>query len=275
MYTCKRCNYSSLYKKCLMQHFNNKKPCKVILEDIDTKILIDELINKEYNNITHECIFCNKIFNCLSSVYRHKKTCKKKPIDIIDNITNRLDNLETINNKQQILIDELQKSKNTVNNVTANSQTININVKTKIKNLNYENMDALPVSFMSYLFMDLKFGELIENLHCDTNFPENHNVRIKSIKRKVIEIYRNDKWELMTYVNGLNELLLQGHKIFKDYYKNNKDKILEEDLEEYELNEILRTLDNIENLNKNEIKPLHMELQLMLEENKNRLVKLI
>jgi hypothetical protein len=33
-----------------------------------------------------------------------------------------------------------------------------------------------------------------------------------------MEIFRNNKWDLMTFPRGL-ELLLQGHKIFKEYYK--------------------------------------------------------
>jgi hypothetical protein len=36
------------------------------------------------------------------------------------------------------------------------------------------------------------------NLHCDPNYPENQNVRIiKSIK-EAMEIFRNNKWDLMT-----------------------------------------------------------------------------
>lgn len=74
--------------------------------------------------------------------------------------------------------------------------------------------------------------ELLENLHCDPDYPENHNVRIKSTKRELLEIYRNNKWDVVTFVNGLDELLMQGHRIFNDYYRKNKDKILEEYMDE-------------------------------------------
>jgi hypothetical protein len=47
-----------------------------------------------------------------------------------------------------------------------------------------------------------------------------------------LEIYRNNKWDVVTFVNGLDELLMQGHRIFNDYYRKNKDKILEEDMDE-------------------------------------------
>jgi hypothetical protein len=35
---------------------------------------------------------------------------------------------------------------------------------------------------------------------------------------------QNNKWDIMTFTNGLTELLYKGHKIFKDYSKNDKAK---------------------------------------------------
>ncbi len=131
-------------------------------------------------------------------------------------------------------------------------------------------MDAIPKDFISSMFLFLKFRELLENLHCDKNFPENNNIRIKSTKRGVIEIYRgNDKWDLVSFVNGLDELLLQGHRIFSEYYRKNKKKILEEDMDEKDLREILDKLARIERLNEEDIKPLRLDLQLMLESNRS------
>jgi hypothetical protein len=127
-------------------------------------------------------------------------------------------------------------------------------------------MTTLPESLISTLFMDLRFRELLANLHCDPNYPENQNIRLKSIKRNTMEIFRNNKWDIMTFTKGLTELLLQGHKIFKDYYKKDKDRILEEDMSESEINEVLNQLDQIEKLSKDELKPLLIDLQMMLEE---------
>ena len=85
-----------------------------------------------------------------------------------------------------------------------------------------------------------------------------------------MEIYRNDKWDMVSFVNGLNDLLLHGHKIFIDYYNKNKKRILEEDMTPRELNEALEQLENIKNLNKDEIKPIITELQLVLEEHRDK-----
>jgi hypothetical protein len=43
--------------------------------------------------------------------------------------------------------------------------------------------------------MDLRFRELLANLHCDPNYPENQNVRIKASK----EI----PWKYLGIINGI------------------------------------------------------------------------
>lgn len=282
MFVCKRCNYETTYKKCLIQHLNNKKPCKILNNNIDREILIDELIEKTYNENTHNCEFCEKKFNNRSNMYRHKKVCIKNPENIIEKLTNRIDDLESklnnqiiSNNIQQITIDKIiNQPINSTNNTQNIQNNININVPSsssvKLKNFGWENMKALPESLISSLFLELRFRDLVEQLHCDPDYPENHNIRIKSTKRNIMEIYRNDKWDMVSFVNGLNDLLLHGHKIFIDYYNKNKKRILEEDMTQRELNEALEQLENIKNLDKDEIKPIITELQLVLEEHREK-----
>jgi hypothetical protein len=260
---CNRCGYESKYKKCLVQHLNNKVQCKCIDEskDIDRQHLLDELTIKKYNDEASVCDFCEKKFNCKSSMYRHKKICKKKPAET----TEQLFKMQQQIDKQQEQIEQLKKQapSNVINNNTQNN--INITVP-KLKNFGWENMDAIPESLVSSLFMNLRFKELLANLHCDPNFPENQNIRIKSVKRNTMEIFRNNKWDIVTFTKGLTDLLLQGHRIFTDYYNKDKKRILEEDMDEQDLREILSQLQKIQDLNKSEIKPLIEDLQMMLEE---------
>ena len=136
------------------------------------------------------------------------KTCKNKSIEELKDICKDLQ--DKLNQVQSFTINNI----NTINN----NIVVTAGLNKDLKNFGFENMDALPVSLVRDLFMDLKFRDLLENLHCDPDYPENHNIRIKSIKRNVMEVYRNDKWDIVSFVNGLNELLLQGHRIFKHFY---------------------------------------------------------
>jgi hypothetical protein len=217
---------------------------------------MDELYERKLQDKTFDCEYCQMKFNHASGKSQHKRICKKKPTDKITELTNRIDILE----------EELKKNKMTnINNINNTQNNINVTIP-KLKNFGWENMDAIPESLISSLFMNLRFKELLANLHCDPNFPENQNVRIKSIKRNTMEIYRNNKWDIVTFTKGLTDLLLQGHKIFTDYYNKDKKRILEEDMSKEEIKEILDQLEQIEKLNKDELRPLLVDLQMMLEE---------
>ena len=203
-------------------------------------------------------------FNHASTKSRHKKICKSKPLDKITVLEKTVENLVS-------QIEDLKKQPTNITNNNNNTQINNVSINgVKLKDFGRENMDAVPNSLMSYLFMELRFRDLLSQLHCDPNFPENQNIRIRSVKRNTMEIFRNNKWDIVSFSKGLQELLLQGHRIFKDFYKNDKERILDEDMDEdmdeADLREILCQLQKIEDLNKTDIKPLIEDLQMMLEE---------
>jgi Fe-S-cluster containining protein len=254
---CPRCGYESEHKHCMQNHYKKKIICEAKYDDTDIQSLLNILNYKIFNAKTFDCEFCKKKFNSCSSKSRHKKICKEKPVENTNNLQSQIDELKKI-------ISNIPAIQN--NNITNNTQN-NINVTIpKLNDFGRENMNALPETLISTLFMDLRFRELLSNLHCDPNYPENQNVRIKSIKRNTMEIFRNNKWDIMTFTKGLTELLLQGHKIFKDYYKKDKERILEEDMSDDEIKEILNQLEQIEKLSKDELKPLLVDLEMMLEE---------
>jgi hypothetical protein len=256
-FICKRCDQVFRVKSHLKAHLQRKNPCESLHNiDLDRNLLMDELYERKLQDKTFDCEYCQMKFNHASGKSQHKRICKKKPTDKITELTNRIDILE----------EELKKNKMTnINNINNTQNNINVTIP-KLKNFGWENMDAIPESLISSLFMNLRFKELLANLHCDPNFPENQNVRIKSIKRNTMEIYRNNKWDIVTFTKGLTDLLLQGHKIFTDYYNKDKKRILEEDMSKEEIKEILDQLEQIEKLNKDELRPLLVDLQMMLEE---------
>jgi hypothetical protein len=265
-FICKRCNIGFSSKTRLKTHLQRKNPCEYIENNIDAEILIDELYERKINDKTYDCEYCNKKFNSTSGKSQHKKICKSKPLDKITVLENIVSSLVEDNKALKAEINKKQPT-----NITNNNNTqININNNgVKLRDFGRENMDAVPNSLMSYLFMELRFRDLLSQLHCDPNFPENQNIRIRSIKRNTMEIFRNNKWDIVSFSKGLQELLLQGHRIFKDFYKNDKERILEEDMDEDDMREILSQLQKIADLNKNEIKPLIDDLQMMLEEFKS------
>lgn len=74
-HTCKRCGIKASTKGSLVRHLQNKTPCCALQQEIDRKLLLQELSSKEYKTHTIICEYCSKTVS--KPVYaRHKKTCK-------------------------------------------------------------------------------------------------------------------------------------------------------------------------------------------------------
>ena len=125
-------------------------------------------------------------------------------------------------------------------------------------------MDALPVEFLRSVFINLQFKDLFENLHYDPMFPENRNIRIKSLKRQAMEIYKNQRWNIVSFDTGLNDMISQVCRIFRMFYRKNRN-MVKEDLTEDELEELLGKLEEYENFEKSVVKPVFKELKYMME----------
>lgn len=264
---CKRCGHSFISKSNLLQHLRRKTPCDIINDSISIKSYLEELLpNPVYNDRTYDCEFCHKKFNHWQNRSRHIRTCPKKITEnitvskvVFDDLNRRVQHLERLNFDSRLI---------TINNNIINNGNINTTKDTNsiIKNFGYENMNAIPHEFVRSCFMNLRFRDLFENLHCDPEYPENHNVRIKNIKRQQLEMYFDDKWKITSYKNGLKDIMSRLFSIFDDFRRKYKHEALE-DMSENEFQELIKELDEIESLSKksNEVKN---ELLCVMEENR-------
>lgn len=256
-FVCKRCGHKTKTKGNLTTHLKRKNACVANLSDVPVEDLLDELITKREPSII-PCRFCDKGFSTLQNRWRHEQDCKQK------NKVSIHDLLVEIESLKKRLPEETPKI--TMNN-TVNNQ-ININLSTPLREFGFENKDAIPESLISTCFMFLRFRDLLENLHCDPNFPENHNVRLKSLKNKTMEVYQNKKWNVIPLQNGLKDLIYKAITIFRDYVNDNKNRIIEEEMDERELETNLKELKKIEeyvSVNKQCLLPIVKDITAMLE----------
>jgi hypothetical protein len=263
-----------------------KVKCKSLFDDTETDVLLTELYTKEYNEVTYDCRKCGKKFNAHQNRHRHEKICK---VSLLNNkngnehpdISVSLREVNKIIEKKfddflTCIKDNMFAAGSTHNTISVgpiNNNFININntncIPKNPRNFGHENMEALPHDFVRSCFMTLNFRPLFENLHCDPNYPENHNIRIKSTKRQQLEMFTNDKWTVTPLQNGLNEILMRLHSIFENFNKKHHSEVLE-DMTEEEFVEIMDTLDEISKLSKKS-DDIKKDLLCVLEENRTLL----
>lgn len=233
---CKRCGHKSGSKGNLLKHLKKMNPCGGSESIISIVDYIKELQHKEYNETTYDCEHCATRFNSRSNKSRHKKTCvkAKENKDKQDTIINKLTILEKQNNtlmeQNNMLTQRLHDVEQRLNTSTTNTNvvnttnnTINNIININVNNFGQENTSYLTPEFLSYCLLNPRKGmtSLIENIHYNSEYPENHNIRCKSLKKNIFEKYVNSEWRPCDASNTLDELIRKGYRILNSHYTDN------------------------------------------------------
>lgn len=237
-FTCERCGYHTTTKVCLLRHLQTKKACETVHSMKDRNALIKALTTREYKTETIVCHQCQKTVS-KPGFARHKKLClikqqKQKAqtpmqlsIDADIEVTKEeflqlKAELEQL--KQQIAGSQASTSgvvnnNNTTNNNT-NNTTNNININIQLNNFGQENTSYLTPEFLTYCLSNPKKGmsSLIEQIHYNKDFPENHNLRCKSLKKNIFEKFVDTQWTLCDASNTLDELIKKGYRILETHF---------------------------------------------------------
>ncbi len=59
---------------------------------------------------------------------------------------------------------------------------------------------------------------MIEQIHYNKDYPENHNLRCKSLKKNVFERFVDAQWTLCDASNTLDELIKKGYRILEEHF---------------------------------------------------------
>ncbi len=141
MYKCSQCDYSSLYKKDIIKHFNKKKKC---YKEEETPEIIET-----FAPVHKFCKICNKKLANQNSLQKHELKCKEKDKNnsIIENLKSEL---EEYKEKLNEIIKGLKNQfsdftiKQICNNDIILKNYINTEYKeyiSKSKNPNYPNIN--------------------------------------------------------------------------------------------------------------------------------------
>jgi uncharacterized CHY-type Zn-finger protein len=247
-YVCQRCGYSTEHKHNIIRHLKGKKVCKAILSDKSIAEILQEIRAKEYNEITYNCMYCSRRFNNRSSMYRHIKICQSKKKD------------NTVIQKLSSKVEALEKNLHDIRRNTLIPPVVNQH----INNYGTETIDHLPIDFLTSCFITKDIPNLIKTLHFDHGCPENYNIKLKSLKRKIINVFENNKWVAKPAGNVLDYLINNGQTILTNHYWNNKEDIhANRKVEEVE--DVLKWLDDVREHKGKTRRPLKMELIALLE----------
>ncbi len=238
-FKCRRCGHDPSTKSNLLKHLRRKIPCDETYDKIDPNLYIEELLYKGYNDKTYDCEYCDMKFNSRSNKSRHKKTCPKardakekaSSNAIIEKLNVLAQQNETLIQNNTILSQRLLEVENILTDVNTSNKTINTTNNTinaniiniNLNNYGQENVSYLSHEFLSYCLLNPRKGmkSLIENIHYNSEYPENHNLRCKSLKQNIFEKYVDSEWRTCDASNSLDELIRKGYRILNTHYTDN------------------------------------------------------
>ena len=221
-FKCQRCFYQTDVKQNLMKHLQRKIKCEPVSpeKDIDVLILLEELGSKAQNDKSFCCPQCSKCFNNKSNMYRHHKNCKSgsKHVDV-----------NYLNKKIDILQTEVDRLKghtiiNQQNNIYQQNIQINVNNFNQLKDFGNESLSHIPDTFLTKCLLDMNKGleQLLHEIHFSESAPENHNVRLRSKKQNMLEVYKDGSWSCSDKNNTLDQMIKRGYKVLFAHFINKK-----------------------------------------------------
>jgi hypothetical protein len=157
---------------------------------------------------------------------------------------------------------------NITNNMTNSNNTTN-NMTNNIIIHNYGDENTKYIT-SDYILNLLKYKpakaipELIKHTHFNEEHPENQNIKITNKKEPYIKVRKNNKWELQNKEDTITDLIdrQQIHLLDEDVEKK-----IEESCSDTEKNNIERCSDLYNNDDKDYMKRLHSESELIIINN--------
>lgn len=269
MYTCGRCGYQTKQRYLLVNHRQRKRPCDPLHCDISNTDLLKELDNADIDLKKYVCNVCGKRYANRQSKYMHQKDCKG--VTQVVPVPPTVEELaSTVASLKAELAELKSKGVGTHNITNYNGCNVQQNNNIILQNFGSEKVDHLPSSYLSWCFANKEEGikTLIQDIHFDKECPENHNVRLKSSKKELMEVYNDGRWVVSDQDKVLTELIEKGYRVLRKHGRKNKTNVMDdENLEEQEVNEIVEWLENVYD-DKREQKPIKRELLLLFLNNK-------
>ena len=210
IHDCPRCGYSTSVKSNFIKHLVQRQtPCPSTKADVSLETLIleyTEQIAKVY-----KCESCKKGFSSRSGLAYHRKHCNSEN-QRLANIESALQNLAEQLAVHKNRTDQRYKENNYVNtnNVGINNGTINnVNINIEIKPFGEESTDHISKEIAIKCFKRGVYGliDMLDMIYFNSEVPENHNVKLKSLKNKLVEVFKDSSWETRDFTTTVDRMI--------------------------------------------------------------------
>jgi hypothetical protein len=286
MFNCDLCTKIFSTNQMLRYHKDNKVCVTISCEYCDKSCININWYNKHLKKCEkfklvsdgkYMCSSCKKFFSAKRSRDRHvSDICpvyKTKNIDLlnekVDKLTTKMTELtEFINNN---VTDNITNN-GTVNNITNNGTVNNVTNITNVtinlfgkEDISYMNVNH-KLKILNDVFKSIR--SYVNEVHFNKKHPENQNIRMKSLRRNDMEMYRNDvnKWELIRIKDGVDLIIDEGYGNIMEFYEECKTR-----LSDFKLRRLKDFINLYENGDENLKRTIMRDVSFAIKNSRNKL----
>ena len=216
-------------------------------------------------NCKATCEYCLRTYSRKDNLTKHLKKCKKKKSAEVELLKKKDNEIHELKKMVEKLLTE-NKGNTNISNSNNNSHNTTNNI---ININNYGDEDTKYIT-SDYILKLLKnrpaktIPELIKYTHFNEEHPENQNIKITNKKEPYIKVRKNNKWELQDKDETISDLIdrQQIHLLDEEIEKK-----VEETCNNSEKNNIERCYDLYNNDDKEYMKRLYNESELIIINN--------
>lgn len=231
---CKRCGQEFACVQSLETHLKRKKVCTATLDDIPRELILDEILKKRKERfgtiMPYKCDLCPCQYKTPHGLQKHKCTHHVTASDG-HILTDILTSIKTLTDKLDN-IDEQARNTLHINNVTINGDvSATTNNVVQLNNFGNEDLDYVrnDKDFMWSCARNLScFGanngmkQLVSRIHFDPENKSNRNVRLKSLKRDLVEVFDQGRWSIRDKDESVDRMIRTGYRLIDEYYRNSE-----------------------------------------------------
>ena len=241
-YECKLCLYKTTRKPDINRHLNTKKHIKLEKESGNKFNKCAQMTSKSLKipqsalKITQNnslqlkkqfvCNYCLKSYTRIDNFNRHQNMYCKKNASI--NIQNQI---EEMKEEKKELMKKIDYLITRVGNTTINN-THNI----QINSYGNEDLSHITEQLKTELLKSpyLMIPKFIEQVHFNSNKPENQNICISNKKDNIIKVFTGKKWVYQDKEQVLNDLVDGKYFILDNHYEDNRSLLKDSEIKTYD-----------------------------------------
>ena len=215
--SCMFCDYKSNKQYNVTRHMVLKHRTENVdsrTENVDSRT---ENVDSKIKNCQHtfSCDKCYKTFARNYNLTVHKETCKNKINPLQCDVCNlcfasrsSLSHHKNRNMCQQKQIIQNINNTNTINNITTNNINSNNNttINIQLNNFGQENVSYLSPEFLNncYNLGPKSIKSIMLGIYFDENHPENHTVKLISLKNEYVNVHEDGNWNPKTINDAID-----------------------------------------------------------------------